>query len=97
MLLYEKHFGWCREPRGKLNAYEYKILFQTIDESEPDSLEMVHPRDGNPNLALSFRAGMDLFIALSREKTSFFAIDLDDEFISFLKQFLDAEMDRFLS
>ena len=97
VLLYERHFGWQKQSRGKLTPPEYQALYKILDPPELRVLDRMMPLCGRINLAASFQIGMHQFTNLCREKAGAIEADLDDRFIEHITGFLDAEISRFLS
>lgn len=96
VLLYEKYCGWQPEMLAKrLGAYEFKSLSEHLDPEDREVLYSIYSPDGYLDLARSYRASIDLFIELSRQKADYFGVVLQEELIAAIKQFLDAEINRF--
>ena len=96
VMLYEKHFGWGKQPRDRLSPPEYRALYSALDATELQALDTVLPLDGDLDLAASFRTGVHQFIALYEEKAESFGTELDGLCFAHIRNFLDAEIDRFL-
>lgn len=97
VLLYERHLGWQKDPRPRLNPFEYKDLYKALAEDERLRLEEIQPLNGRPDVATGFLRSLDLFIALYREKARDLDVPLDDAFIDTMRAFADSEIERFVS
>jgi hypothetical protein len=96
VLLYEKHFGWQAETvKDKLGVYEFKCLYEALDLAEKKQLQGVYPSDAQLDLARSYQASINLFIALSQQKAEYLGVELDSAFIDYIKDFMNVEIRRF--
>jgi predicted nucleotidyltransferase len=95
ILLYEKHFGWQRESCKKLMPQDFVLLYKNLSSDEKTKLEEVYPLNAELNIAKSFNKGVDLLIELSKLKAENFKIDIDENFIEYIKEFLNSEVKRF--
>ena len=95
-LLYEKKSGWRTDlERVRLGAGDAKKLYAQLDASEEAHLARIYPPNARLDLALSYRASTELFIALSQQKASALGVDLDLAFARYVTAFMDAEIARF--
>jgi predicted nucleotidyltransferase len=95
VLLFEKYFGWKKETsKRKISAKEANQLFRNIDDQDRKMLKKVFPTDASLEIASSFQHCIDLLIDLSKLKAKHFKVGLNDEFISYIKSFLNSEVKR---
>jgi hypothetical protein len=94
--LYEKYYGWQAETLQKrLGPYESKQLYAALTPEDKALVHTIRPPDARMNLAQSYQRSVALFIALSRHKALHFNVALDDDFIAYMTDFMDAEMARY--
>ena len=95
-LLHERHFGWQKDPRPRLNPFEYRAMYKALNDAERRRLEEIQPLSGRPDIATGFQKSLGLFIDLYREKAEHLDARLDDAFIDYMRGFADSEIRRFL-
>ena len=95
VLLYEKHFGWELETlKKRLDGYETKCLYEALAPEERARVHRVRPPDARLDLASSYQASVNLFVELSRQKARHLAVGLDEDLITYITGFMDAELER---
>jgi predicted nucleotidyltransferase len=96
VLLYEKHFGWEPETlKKRLDGYETKCLYEALAPEEKEWIHRIRPPDARLDLASSYQASINLFVELSRQKARHLAVRLDEDLISYITDFMDAEIERY--
>ena len=95
ILLYEKHFGWQRESCKKLMPQDFALLYKNLSSDEKAKLEELYPLNAELNIVKSFNSGIDLLIELSKLKAKSFKVGIEENFIEYVKEFLNFEIKRF--
>jgi predicted nucleotidyltransferase len=94
ILLFEKHDKWTKQyDKLMLAAPEFKNLFyRSINKSEFDFLQQVLPPNGKLDLKISFITAFFLFSELIVIKSDGVKEYVNREFLSYIKHFLQSEM-----
>lgn len=93
VLLYEKYFGWEENIASKsLSAKQSSRLYDNLSYEDNKLLQKILPLSGNLNIVQSYAVAMELLISLCRQKADHFKIQLDEDFIQYIKVFLDTEI-----
>jgi hypothetical protein len=96
VLLYEEHFGWETETvKKELASHEAVRLYETLDAYEKEAVRCIYPPDARLDLAQSFAAALHLFVELSKQKAGYFHLALDHDFIRYIQEFMNEEIDRY--
>lgn len=95
ILLYEKHFGWQEISLKKLSPHDFVLLYKKLSSDEKSKLEDVYPLNAKLDITESFKKGVALLIELSKLKAENFKTDIDENFIKYIKEFLNSEIKRF--
>jgi hypothetical protein len=94
-LLYEKYAGWRAEPLSpRLRSFEAKWLYGALDSTDRARLARILPPDGQLDVPASFQASVALFCATAQPKADQTGIALNQEFVTFMQQFLAGEIAR---
>lgn len=94
VLFHEKYFGWEEVSKNNLSAKENSALNQLMNAEDKDAIKRIFPASGDLNIAESYKACLEILIALCRRKAKIFQVTLDDDFISYMDVFLHTEITR---
>jgi predicted nucleotidyltransferase len=96
-LLYEKVYGWDLSSEQSKSLTDMRLLKKNLNKDDFYKLLQLYPINAQLNLARSFVIGVDLFIELYKQKANYFDISLNEEFIQYIKDFLNNEVNKYIA
>jgi len=97
VLLYEKYFGWEEKTsKMKLHVKELSKLNKVMSNDENEILNRIFPSSGIVNIAESYKLCIELLITLCKQKSDYFKVELNQDFILHIERFLHSEITRYI-